>query len=128
MAARIIGTGSYLPSLVVSNNDLEKIVDTTDEWIRSRTGIERRHIAVEETTTSMAVHAARAALENAGVEPEELDLILVGTISGDCYFPSTACQVQSAWARIRPWPLMSVRPVRDFFSDLELRMPISSRE
>ena len=82
MAARIIGTGSYLPSLVVSNNDLEKIVDTTDEWIRSRTGIERRHIAVEETTTSMAVHAARAALENAGVEPEELDLILVGTISG----------------------------------------------
>ena len=96
MAARIIGTGSYLPSLVVSNQDLEKKVDTTDEWIRSRTGIERRHIAVEETTTSMAVHAARAALENAGVEPEELDLILVGTISGDCYFPSTACQVQSA--------------------------------
>ena len=96
MAARIIGTGSYLPSLVVSNNDLEKIVDTTDEWIRSRTGIERRHIAVEETTTSMAVHAARAALENAGVEPEELDLILVGNISGYCFFPSTACQVQSA--------------------------------
>lgn len=96
MAARIIGTGSHLPSLVVSNNDLEKIVDTTDEWIRSRTGIERRHIAVEETTTSMAVLAARQALENAGVEPEELDLILVGTISGDYYFPSTACQVQSA--------------------------------
>lgn len=96
MAARIIGTGSYLPSLVVSNNDLEKIMDTTDEWIRSRTGIERRHIAVEETTTSMAVLAARAAMENAGIGPEELDLILVGTISGDCYFPSAACQVQSA--------------------------------
>lgn len=96
MASRIIGTGSHLPSLVVSNQDLEKIMDTTDEWIRSRTGIERRHIAVEETTSSMAVAAAREALENARVSPDELDLILVGTISGDCYFPSTACQVQSA--------------------------------
>lgn len=96
MAARIIGTGSYLPSLVVSNQDLEKIVDTTDEWIRSRTGIEKRHIAVEETTTSMAVEAARLALKDAGVEPQELDLILVGTISADKYFPSTACEVQMA--------------------------------
>lgn len=96
MAARIIGTGSYLPALTVSNREIEKIVDTTDEWIRSRTGIERRHIAVEETTASMAVEAARLALENAGVTAQELDLILVGTISSDKYFPSTACEVQKA--------------------------------
>ncbi|MBO5055464.1 MAG: ketoacyl-ACP synthase III [Lachnospiraceae bacterium] len=98
MAAGIIGTGSYLPSLTVSNQDLEKIMDTTDEWIKSRTGIERRHIAVEETTVSMAVEAARLALENAGVSPSELDLILVGTISPDHFFPSTACEVQKALA------------------------------
>lgn len=96
MAAGIIGTGSYLPSLTVSNQDLEKIMDTTDEWIKSRTGIERRHIAVEETTVSMAVEAAVLALENAGIASSELDLILVGTISPDNYFPSTACEVQKA--------------------------------
>lgn len=96
MSARIIGTGSCLPSLVVDNRKLEEIVDTTDEWIRSRTGIESRHIAVEETTTSMAIAAAQAALTDAGVSAEGLDLILVGTISGDCVFPATACQVQSA--------------------------------
>lgn len=96
MAAGIIGTGSYLPSLTVSNQDLEKIMDTTDEWIKSRTGIERRHITVEETTASMAVEAARLALENAGASPSELDLILVGTISSDYFFPSTACEVQKA--------------------------------
>lgn len=71
-------------------------MDTTDEWIRSRTGIESRHIAVEETTTSMAIAAAQAALEDAGISAGQLDLILVGTISGDCVFPATACQVQSA--------------------------------
>lgn len=96
MAARIIGTGSCLPSRIVSNQDLSMIMDTSDEWIKSRTGIEKRHIAVEETTTSMAVEAARLALENAGVSPKELDLILVGTISSDHYFPSTACEVQKA--------------------------------
>ncbi len=96
MSARIIGTGSCLPSLVVDNRKLEEIVDTTDEWIRSRTGIESRHIAVEETTTSMAIAAAQAALEDAGISAGQLDLILVGTISGDCVFPATACQVQSA--------------------------------
>ncbi|MGN0376085.1 MAG: beta-ketoacyl-ACP synthase III [Suilimivivens sp.] len=96
MAARIIGTGSALPALSVSNQELEQIVDTTDEWIRSRTGIESRHIAVEETTTSMAIDAAKKALQNGNVTPEELDLIIVGTISADHYFPSTACEIQSA--------------------------------
>lgn len=96
MPARIIGTGSALPALCVSNQELQKIVDTTDEWIRSRTGIESRHIAVEETTTSMAIEAAKKALQDAKVSPEELDLIIVGTISPDHYFPSTACEIQSA--------------------------------
>lgn len=96
MAARIIGTGSCLPELAVHNRELEKIVDTTDEWIRSRTGIEKRRIAVKETTTSMAVEAARLALESAGIKPQELDMILVGTISADKYFPSAACEVQMA--------------------------------
>ncbi len=96
MAARITGTGSALPGRVVSNQELEKLMDTTDEWIRSRTGIEKRHIAVEETTTAMAVEAAQKAMENAGVRAEEIDLIIVGTVSGDMCFPSTACQVQSA--------------------------------
>ena len=96
MPARIIGTGSALPALLVSNLELEKTVDTTDEWIRSRTGIESRHIAVEETTTSMAIEAAKKALQDAKVFPVELDLIIVGTISPDHYFPSTACEIQSA--------------------------------
>lgn len=96
MPARIIGTGSALPALLVSNRELEKIVDTTDEWIRSRTGIESRHIAVEETTTSMAIKAAKKALQDAKASPEELDLIIVGTISPDHYFPSTACEIQNA--------------------------------
>lgn len=96
MSARIIGTGSALPGKVVSNQDLEKMMDTTDEWIRSRTGIEKRHISVEETTTSMAASAAKRAMENAGVSADEIDLIIVGTVSGDMCFPSTACQVQSA--------------------------------
>ena len=96
MPARIIGTGSALPALLLSNRELEKIVDTTDEWIRSRTGIESRHIAVEETTTSMAIEAAKKALQDAKASPEELDLIIVGTISPDHYFPSTACEIQRA--------------------------------
>ena len=96
MPARIIGTGSALPALLVSNRELEKIVDTTDEWIRSRTGIESRHIAVEETTASMAIEAAKKALQDAKVSPEEIDLIIVGTISPDHIFPSTACEIQSA--------------------------------
>ena len=90
MPARIIGTGSALPQKAFGNKELEKLVDTTDECI------ENRYIAVEERTTSMAVEAAKRAMEEAGVGAEELDLIIVGTISGDMCFPSTACQVQSA--------------------------------
>ena len=96
MPTRIIGTGSALPEKVVANQELEELVETTDEWIRSRTGIEKRHIAVTETTTSMAVEASKRAMENAGVSADEIDLIIVGTVSGDMCFPSTACQIQDA--------------------------------
>lgn len=96
MTTRIIGTGSYLPKTVVDNNELAKIVDTSDEWIASRTGIRKRHLVKEETTTSMCVEAARRAIENAGIIPEEIDLIIVGTITGDYVTPSTACEVQAA--------------------------------
>lgn len=96
MGTRIIGTGSALPELSVHNKQLEMYLDTTDEWIKSRTGIEQRHIAVKETTTSLAVEAARKAMEAAGVSGEEIDLIIVGTVSGDMCFPSTACQIQEA--------------------------------
>lgn len=93
--ARIAGTGSYLPEKILTNDDLSKIVETSDEWIAARTGIRQRHIAAEgETTSDLAFHAATRALEAAGVEATELDLIIVGTTTPDLIFPSTACLVQ----------------------------------
>lgn len=93
--AYITSTGSYLPEKVLSNSDLEKMVDTTDEWILSRTGISVRRIAGEnEYTSDMGYYAAKAALEKAKVKPEELDLIIVATLSPDYLFPSTACIIQ----------------------------------
>jgi len=93
--SRIIGTGGYLPNKILTNHDLEKMVDTTDEWIRDRTGIEERHIAAEnETTCDLAEQAAKRALEAAGITPEDLDLIIVGTTTADRIFPSTACLLQ----------------------------------
>lgn len=86
MPARIIGTGSCFPEKTVSNRELENLVETTDEWIRSRTGIETRHICVGETTTSLAVEASKNAMENAGIEAKDIDLIIVGTVSGDMSF------------------------------------------
>ncbi|HEY6839067.1 MAG TPA: beta-ketoacyl-ACP synthase III [Geobacteraceae bacterium] len=94
--AKIIGTGSAVPDKVVSNFDLEKTVETSDEWIVTRTGIRERHIAAEgEYTSSFATKAARRALEMAKVEPRELDLIIVGTVTPDFPFPATACLVQN---------------------------------
>ncbi len=94
--AKIIGTGSAVPDKVVSNFDLEKTVDTSDEWIVTRTGIRARHVAAEgEYTSSFATMAARRALEMAKVEPRELDLIIVGTVTPDFPFPATACLVQN---------------------------------
>ncbi len=93
--ATITGWGKYLPPNVMTNKDLEKIVDTTDEWIQKRTGIKKRRIADEETTTSdLAIEASQKALENANLEPEELDLIIVSTVTPDMAFPATACIVQ----------------------------------
>lgn len=94
--AKITGTGSYVPEKVLTNLDLEKIIDTNDEWIRTRTGICERHVAAEgENTSDLATRAAERALEMAGVKAEEIELIVVGTITGDYPWPATACIVQS---------------------------------
>ncbi len=94
-AVKILGTGSYLPEKVLTNYDLEKMVDTTHEWIHSRSGISERHIAADgEATSHMSAAAARHALEAAGVKAEDLDMIIVGTVTPDMVFPNTACFVQ----------------------------------
>lgn len=92
----IIGTGSHVPQRVVTNKDLESRVDTTDEWIRTRTGIIQRHISNDQETNSyLATQSARKALDMAGVRPQDLDLIIVGTMSPDMPMPSVACLVQN---------------------------------
>lgn len=96
MATGIIGVGHYLPEYILTNKDLEKMVDTTDEWIRTRTGIETRHIAKEEEETSdMAYQAALKALSHADLKADQLDMILVATVTADQAFPSVACQLQA---------------------------------
>lgn len=96
MRARIVGTGSAVPSKVLTNFDLEKMVDTSDEWITTRTGIKERHIAVDgEYTSTFATLAAERALEMAGVDAADIDLLIVATITPDFPFPATACVVQS---------------------------------
>lgn len=94
--ARIAGTGGYLPERILTNEELAGIVDTTDEWIRERTGIRERRIAApEETTCDLAEHASRRALDTAGLDPAGLDLIVVGTTTPDRVYPSTACRLQA---------------------------------
>lgn len=95
MAIKILGTGSSLPAKIVTNDDLSKIMETSDEWIRSRTGIESRHIAENETTLSLSVDAAKKAMEDANISADTLDLIVLATVSPDNYYPSTACCVQA---------------------------------
>jgi 3-oxoacyl-[acyl-carrier-protein] synthase III len=96
MKSRIIGTGSYLPERVVHNTDLEKIMDTTDQWIRERTGIERRRYAAEgETTVDMAEHAARRAIDAAGIAPTDIDLIVFATATPDLVFPNCGTLLQA---------------------------------
>ena len=93
--SRILGTGSYLPEKILTNADLERMVDTTDEWIYTRTGIRQRHIAAEgEFTSDLSFHAAQRALEAAGVTADAVDLIIVATTTPDRVFPSTACLLQ----------------------------------
>ena len=94
MNAGILGIGSALPEKILTNQDLEKIVDTNDEWIRTRTGIEERRIASDDMNTSdMAYEAAVKALENAKIKPEEIGLILVATVTPDHPFPSVSCMI-----------------------------------
>lgn len=91
---KILGTGSYSPDLVLSNEDLSKYVDTNDEWITTRTGIKKRHIANGEPTWSMGVKASKKALESANVDIKDIDLIIVSSTTEDYYLPSTACMIQ----------------------------------
>ena len=93
--SRIVGTGRYLPERIMTNFDLEKIVDTTDEWIRTRTGVERRHVVAEDQTTSdMCVEAAKVAIEDAGVDLADIDLVITGTTSPDLIFPNVSTLIQ----------------------------------
>lgn len=94
MSAVICGTGSYAPEYIMDNERIAELVETSDDWIRERTGIRKRHIAKAETTTFMAVQAARRAVENAGISPEEIELIIMATLSSDVILPCTACEVQ----------------------------------
>jgi len=108
MYSRIIGTGSYLPEKILTNFDLEKMVETTDEWIRTRTGIEQRHIAADDQATSdLAYRAALAAIESAGVTPGDIDFVLVGTTTPDLIFPNVACLLQERLG-IRGCPAFSI--------------------
>ena len=94
--SRIIGTGSYLPHNVVTNDDLAQRMDTSDEWINSRTGIRQRHIAqAGETSSSLALEASKAAIASAGIAAQDIDLIILATSTPDCIFPSTACLLQA---------------------------------
>jgi 3-oxoacyl-[acyl-carrier-protein] synthase-3 len=108
MYSRIIGTGGYLPERVLTNFELEKMVDTTDEWIRTRTGIERRHIAGDqETTSDLAYRASAAAIGDAGIDAAEIDLVVVGTTTPDLIFPNVGCLLQERLG-IRGGPAFSL--------------------
>ncbi len=109
--SRITGTGGYLPEKVLTNHDLAKIVETSDEWIVERTGIRERHIVAEdENTSDMALHASRKAIETAGIDPNQIDLIVVATTTPDFVFPSTACLLQEKLG-IRGCPAFDVQAV-----------------
>ena len=97
MGIQFLGTGAGLPEKILTNADLEKIVDTTDQWITERTGIKERRMAADDQATShLSIEAARRALESAKLQPDDVDLIVVATCTPDHFFPSTACLVQKA--------------------------------
>lgn len=109
MYSKILGTGSYLPEQVRSNADLEKMVDTTDEWIKTRTGISERRIAGDnESVVTMAHQAALNALDMAGLAPDDLDMIVMGTTSGENVFPAAACELQDLLNISAPIPAFDV--------------------
>ncbi|HSJ80683.1 MAG TPA: beta-ketoacyl-ACP synthase III [Thiobacillus sp.] len=110
--SRILGTGSYLPARILTNADLEKLIDTNDQWIVDRTGIRERHIAAEgEFTSDLAVQAARSALDAAGLVVDDIDLLLVATTTPDLVFPSTACIVQSKLGMTNGRPAFDLQAV-----------------
>ncbi len=110
--SRILGTGSYLPDRILTNADLEKLVETSDQWIVERTGIRERHIAAEgELTSDLATRAAQAALEAAGLAVDDIDLLLVATTTPDLVFPSTACIVQSKLGMTNGMPAFDLQAV-----------------
>ena len=110
--SRILGTGSYLPARILTNADLEKLIDTNDQWIVDRTGIRERHIAAEgEFTSDLATQAARAALDAAGLAVDDIDLLLVATTTPDLVFPSTACIVQSKLGMTNGRPAFDLQAV-----------------
>lgn len=94
MFGKIIGTGSYVPKMLITNEELSKNVETTDQWIRERTGVRQRYLMKDETTADMAVKAAKEALSSAGISPEDIDAIVVSTVSSELILPNTACFVQ----------------------------------
>lgn len=109
--SKIIGTGSYLPKKILTNHDLESVVDTSDSWIRSRTGIEQRHIAAEnEMASDLAINACLKAIESADISADKIDLIIVATTTPDMTFPSTACILQSKLG-IKDCPAFDVQAV-----------------
>jgi 3-oxoacyl-[acyl-carrier-protein] synthase-3 len=111
IGSRIVGTGSYLPEKVLTNNDLAKVVDTSDEWIRSRTGIRQRHVAAEgQSSSDLALQASREAIKAAGIAAEDIDLIVVATSTPDQIFPSTACLLQAKLG-VRGCPAFDVQAV-----------------
>ncbi len=127
MYTKIIGTGSYLPEQVRTNADLEKMVETTDEWIVTRTGIrERRIAAANETVATMGFEAAKKALEMANVNPEQIGLIVVATTSGTHAFPSSACQIQSMLG-VKGCPALTSQPPARLYLRVEHRRPVCEK-
>lgn len=111
MYSRIVGTGGYLPEKILTNRDLERMVDTSDEWIRSRTGITQRHIAADnEMASDLALNASREAMTAGGITPGEIDLIIVATTTPDMIFPSTACILQNKLG-VKDCPAFDVQAV-----------------
>ena len=109
--SRIVGTGGYLPAKIVTNRDLEKTLDTSDEWIYSRTGIRQRHIAADgECSSDLALNASRKAIEAAGITPQDIGIIIVATTTPDMIFPSTACILQAKLG-IKNCPAFDVQAV-----------------
>ena len=125
MGVAIRGTGGALPEKILTNFDLEKMVDTTDEWIRQRTGMKERHIGEKETVPYLAANACRRALENAGKTAEEVELIIVATCTTEMLLPCAACRVQNMLGQRMPLRLILMRPAEGFYSPLIRRTTIS---